>query len=248
VLLGAALEVVLLRRPSFIPWLAVPMFCRLPAANAVRWGGGGSFARSGDHWNVQVVIPAPRRGALATFSAYVRQSNYFGRILPRMLALSSPDTHGVDFDQLVLNEPVLTKSGVLRKPPPTFFTACSFANPTIAPHEPAAALLCPDSSDSRPPNVLVILLHGIPALFSRGHLRRPAGDRRTYPACTIGRNGLPDSSSLQPTTSRESRKKFAGRVNTGIPTKPFGQLPSAASYLFESCHRQGVLASDFFFE
>src|SRR5712692_2662509 len=36
VLLGAALEVVFLRRP-FIPWLAGPMFAIFLAANGVRW-------------------------------------------------------------------------------------------------------------------------------------------------------------------------------------------------------------------
>src|SRR5436853_6823337 len=36
VLLGAALEVLLLKRP-FIPWLSAPMFAFFLAANAVRW-------------------------------------------------------------------------------------------------------------------------------------------------------------------------------------------------------------------
>src|ERR1700688_3790211 len=51
VLLGAALEVVLLRRP-FISWLAVPMLAVFLAANAVRWWVIRSL---GEHWNVQVV-------------------------------------------------------------------------------------------------------------------------------------------------------------------------------------------------
>src|SRR6266851_8958677 len=36
VLIGAALEVVFLKRP-FLPWLAVPMFAIFLAANALRW-------------------------------------------------------------------------------------------------------------------------------------------------------------------------------------------------------------------
>src|SRR5947207_1062005 len=51
VLLGAALEVVLLRRP-FIPWLAGPMLAVFLAANAVRWWVIRSL---GEHWNVQIV-------------------------------------------------------------------------------------------------------------------------------------------------------------------------------------------------
>ncbi len=51
VLLGAALEVVLLRRP-FILWLAAPMFAVFLAANVVRWWVIHSL---GEHWNVQVV-------------------------------------------------------------------------------------------------------------------------------------------------------------------------------------------------
>src|SRR5947207_15676279 len=51
VLLGAALEVVLLRRP-FILWLAAPLFAVFLAANAVRWWVIRSL---GEHWNVQVM-------------------------------------------------------------------------------------------------------------------------------------------------------------------------------------------------
>src|SRR5437879_7428203 len=51
VLLGAALEVVLLRR-RFIPWLAASMFVVFLAANAVRWW---VIRLLGEHWNVQVM-------------------------------------------------------------------------------------------------------------------------------------------------------------------------------------------------
>jgi len=53
VLLGAALEVVLLRRP-FIRLLAAPMFAVFLAANAVRWWVIRSL---GEHWNVRSWIP-----------------------------------------------------------------------------------------------------------------------------------------------------------------------------------------------
>src|SRR5260370_7702583 len=50
VLLGAAVEVVFLRRP-FILWLAAPMFAVFLAANAVPWRLIPSPA---DHWTLQV--------------------------------------------------------------------------------------------------------------------------------------------------------------------------------------------------
>src|SRR5947208_17145608 len=72
VLLGAALEVVLLRRP-FIPWLAVPMFAVFLAANAVRWWVIRSL---GEHWNVQVV-DSTRLGVVPSGPFhYVRHPNY----------------------------------------------------------------------------------------------------------------------------------------------------------------------------
>src|SRR5260370_17675942 len=57
VLIGAAVEVVFLRRP-FILWLAAPMFAVFLAANAVRWWVIRSL---GEHWNVQVVDSARPR-------------------------------------------------------------------------------------------------------------------------------------------------------------------------------------------
>jgi len=82
VLLGAALEVVLLRRP-FIPWLAMPMFAVFLAANAVRcW-----VIRSlGVHWNVQVV-DSTRLGVVTSGPfRYVRHPNY-AAVFAEMLAL-----------------------------------------------------------------------------------------------------------------------------------------------------------------
>src|ERR1700736_6890508 len=51
VLVGAALEVVFLKRP-FLPALAAVMFAIFLAANAVRWW---VIRTLGDHWNVQIV-------------------------------------------------------------------------------------------------------------------------------------------------------------------------------------------------
>ncbi|MCU1315937.1 MAG: hypothetical protein JWN63_1259 [Candidatus Acidoferrum typicum] len=82
VLLGAALEVVLLRRP-FIPWLAVPMLAVFLAANAVRWWVIRSL---GEHWNVQVV-DSTRLGVVTCGPfRYVRHPNY-AAVFAEMLAL-----------------------------------------------------------------------------------------------------------------------------------------------------------------
>src|SRR5258706_5237317 len=82
VLIGAALEVVLLRRP-FIPWLAMPMFAVFLAANAVRWWVIRSL---GVHWNVQVV-DSTRLGVVTSGPfRYVRHPNY-AAVFAEMLAL-----------------------------------------------------------------------------------------------------------------------------------------------------------------
>jgi len=82
VLLGAALEVVFLRRP-FILWLAAPMFAIFLAANAVRWWVIRSL---GEHWNVQVV-DSTRLGVVTSGPfRYVRHPNY-AAVFAEMLAL-----------------------------------------------------------------------------------------------------------------------------------------------------------------
>src|SRR5258707_6687706 len=82
VLLGAASEVVFLRRP-FILWLAVPMFAAFFAANAVRWWVIRSL---GAHWNVQVV-DSTRLGVVTSGPfRYVRHPNY-AAVFAEMLAL-----------------------------------------------------------------------------------------------------------------------------------------------------------------
>lgn len=82
VLIGAALEVVFLRRP-FLPWLAAPMFVVFLAANAVRWWVIRSL---GEHWNVQV-MDSTRLGVVTSGPFhYVRHPNY-AAVFAEMLAL-----------------------------------------------------------------------------------------------------------------------------------------------------------------
>jgi methyltransferase len=82
VLLGAALEVVLLKRP-FIPWLAAPMFVIFLVANAVRWW---VIRTLGEHWNVQV-MDSTRLGVVTSGPfRYVRHPNY-AAVFAEMLAL-----------------------------------------------------------------------------------------------------------------------------------------------------------------
>jgi methyltransferase len=82
VLLGAALEVVLLKRP-FIPVLAAVMFAIFIAANAVRWW---VIRTLGDHWNVQV-MDSTRLGVITTGPfRFVRHPNY-AAVFAEMLSL-----------------------------------------------------------------------------------------------------------------------------------------------------------------
>jgi len=82
VLLGAACEVVFLKRP-FLPWLAAPMFLIFLAANAVRWW---VIRTLGEHWNVRVV-DSTRLGVIASGPfRFVRHPNY-AAVFAEMLAL-----------------------------------------------------------------------------------------------------------------------------------------------------------------
>ena len=82
VLIGAALEVVLLKRP-LVPWLAAPMFAVFLAANAVRWW---VIRTLGQHWNVQV-MDSTSLGVVTTGPfRYVRHPNY-AAVFAEMLAL-----------------------------------------------------------------------------------------------------------------------------------------------------------------
>lgn len=82
VLAGAAVEVVVLKRP-FIPWLAAPMFIIFLSANAVRWW---VIRTLGEHWNVQV-MDSTRLGVVTSGPfRYVRHPNY-AAVFAEMLAL-----------------------------------------------------------------------------------------------------------------------------------------------------------------
>ena len=82
VLLGAALEVVFLKRP-FIPALAAIMFAIFLAANVVRWW---VIRTLGDHWNVQV-MDSTRLGVITSGPfRFVRHPNY-AAVFAEMLAL-----------------------------------------------------------------------------------------------------------------------------------------------------------------
>jgi methyltransferase len=82
VLLTAALEVVLLRRP-FIPILAAVTFAIFLAANVVRWW---VIRTLGNHWNVQV-MDSTRLGVISSGPfRYVRHPNY-AAVFAEMLAL-----------------------------------------------------------------------------------------------------------------------------------------------------------------
>ena len=72
VLIGAAVEVVFLRRP-FIPILATISFALFLVANAVRWW---VIRTLGEHWNVQV-MDSTKLGVITTGPfRYVRHPNY----------------------------------------------------------------------------------------------------------------------------------------------------------------------------
>jgi methyltransferase len=82
VLVGAAVEVVFLKRP-FIPLLAAVMFVIFLAANAVRWW---VIHTLGDHWNVQI-MDSTGLGVITTGPfRFVRHPNY-AAVFTEMIAL-----------------------------------------------------------------------------------------------------------------------------------------------------------------
>jgi methyltransferase len=82
VLLGAAAEVVFLRRP-FIPVLAASMFAIFLVANVVRWW---VIRTLGNHWNAQV-MDSTRLGVITSGPfRFVRHPNY-AAVFAEMLAL-----------------------------------------------------------------------------------------------------------------------------------------------------------------
>jgi len=82
VLIGAAAEVVFLRRP-FLPSLAIPMLFLFITANIVRWW---VIRTLGEHWNVQV-MDSTRLGVITSGPfRYVRHPNY-AAVFVEMIAL-----------------------------------------------------------------------------------------------------------------------------------------------------------------
>ena len=82
VLIGAAVEVVFLKRP-FYPILAALMFAIFLAANAVRWW---VIRTLGQHWNVQI-MDSTRLGVITSGPfRFVRHPNY-AAVFAEMLAL-----------------------------------------------------------------------------------------------------------------------------------------------------------------
>jgi methyltransferase len=82
VLIGAAVEVVFLKRP-FLPVLAAVALTVFLAANAVRWW---VIRTLGDHWNVQV-MDSTRLGVVTSGPfRFVRHPNY-AAVFAEMLAL-----------------------------------------------------------------------------------------------------------------------------------------------------------------
>ena len=82
VLAGAALEVVLLKRP-FIPVLAATMLAIFLGANVVRWW---VIRTLGQHWNVQVVNSTSLGVVTSGPFRYVRHPNY-AAVFSEMVAL-----------------------------------------------------------------------------------------------------------------------------------------------------------------
>ena len=82
VLVGAACEVVFLKRP-LIPWLAAIMLALFLAANAVRWW---VIRTMGQHWNVQVVDSTQLGVVTSGPFRFVRHPNY-AAVFVEMLAL-----------------------------------------------------------------------------------------------------------------------------------------------------------------
>jgi methyltransferase len=82
VLLGAAAEVVFLKRP-FIPLLAAVMFAMFLVANVVRWW---VIRTLGNHWNVQVMDSTSLGVITSGPFRYVRHPNY-AAVFSEMVAL-----------------------------------------------------------------------------------------------------------------------------------------------------------------
>ncbi len=92
VLIGAAAEVVFLKRP-FIPFLAAVCFPLFLAANAVRWW---VIRTLGEHWNVQVMNSTGLGVITSGPFRYVRHPNYAAVFTEMLVARPAPDSHRLD--------------------------------------------------------------------------------------------------------------------------------------------------------
>jgi len=114
VLIGAAAEVVFLKRP-FIPILAAVCFPIFLAANAVRWW---VIRTLGDHWNVQVMNSTGLGVVTSGPFRYVRHPNY-AAVFAEMLVLPLIHTAwitaivGSAAHILVLSQRLVTEEKVL---------------------------------------------------------------------------------------------------------------------------------------
>jgi methyltransferase len=114
VLVGAACEVVFLKRP-FIPILAAVCFPLFLAANAVRWW---VIRTLGDHWNVQVMNSTGLGVITSGPFRYVRHPNY-AAVFTEMLVLPLIHTawitalFGSAAHILVLSQRLVTEEKVL---------------------------------------------------------------------------------------------------------------------------------------
>jgi methyltransferase len=82
VLIGAAVEVLLLRRP-FIPWLAFPSVVLFALATLLRWW---VIRTLGVHWNTEVVDSAPLGVITDGPFRWIRHPNYLG-VFVELIAL-----------------------------------------------------------------------------------------------------------------------------------------------------------------
>ena len=135
VLAGAALEVILLRRP-FVSLLAVPMAALFALATALRWW---AIRTMGLHWNVQVMPSAPLGIVTGGPFRWVRHPNYLG-VSVELIALPLIHTawitalfaavgnswvlyHRLRAEEAVLNSDPVYRAAMARKPRflPKFF-------------------------------------------------------------------------------------------------------------------------------
>ena len=237
VLIGAALEVVLLRRP-FIPILAAVMFTIFLAANVVRWW---VIRTLGNHWNVQV-MDSTSLGVISSGPfRYVRHPNY-AAVFAEMLSLPLIHTAWI-------TAVVGSLAHIARALHATFHgRARSSGQSRVSSHHGAQTEIhsrCFLRRVSRPfcriPTlaVFVLLAPGV------SQAQKPSdGSDSAFTEVPELKEGF---RLLYVQKYPEAREKFSGWTSAH-PEDPFGFVATAASYLFEEFYRQSVLTSDFFLD